>query len=327
MTGKRPFRFGVVLEGANSRAEWQAKAHKVEDLGYSTLLVPDHFFTRFSPVAALLSAAEATKTLRVGSFVFANGFRYPAVLAKEVATLAVLTEGRFDLGIGVGWHGGEHEQAGISFDAPGVRVSRLEESIYIIKQLFADEPATFSGQYYTIMNLNGLPKLVQRPHPPIFIGGAGKRLLSLAAREADIVGVNMKLGSGKAFVDMSGTALARRVSWIREAAGERFAQLELNLLIQKVIATDRRYHTVEQYISKQGWGESTVRRDQVSSVSGWSDVTVEQVLEMPYFLIGSVDQFVEKLQMLREQYGVSYFTLFEEALDTFAPVVARLAGS
>jgi probable F420-dependent oxidoreductase len=208
-----------------------------------------------------------------------------------------------------------------------IRVARLEESLHIIKRLFADEPVAFSGQHYTITNLKGLPKPVQRPHPPILLGGAGKRLLSLAAREADIVGIHVKLEGGKNFADMSGSALARRVGWIREAAGERFPQLELNLLILKVIITDRPYATIEQCIRNQGWGEYTGETDQANSLSGWSDMTVEQIIEMPYFFIGTVDQLVEKLQMLRERYGISYVTVFAEALDTFAPVVARLASS
>lgn len=325
MTAKRPFRFGVVV-GADTRTEWQTKARKVESLGYSTLLVADHFFTRFSPVAALLSAAEATHTLRIGSFVFSNDFRHPTVLAKEAATLDILTDGRFELGIGAGWHSSEYQQAGIPFDAPGVRVSRLEESINIIKALLADKPVTFSGQHYTVTNLHGLPKPLQRPHPPLLVGGTGKRILSLAAREANIVGIAMRLGSGKDFADMSGASLARRIDWIREAAGERFDEIELNMSMQRVILTDQPRSIIEQFIRNRSWGD-TAGWDQISSMQGWSDITVEQILGMPFLLIGSVDDFVEKLQMLREEYGVSYFTVFAEALDVFAPVVARLAGS
>lgn len=329
MREKRPFRFGLLLEGADSRTEWQEQVRKVEDLGYSTLLMPDHFFARFSPIVALISAAEATKTLHVGSFMFSNDFRHPTVLAKEVATLDILTDGRFELGMGAGWHHGEYQQTGISFDDPGVRVSRLEESIHILKLLLADGPATFSGQHYTITNLRGLPRPLLRPHPPLLIGGAGKRLLSLAAREANIVGIHMKLesGNGKNFMDMSAAALARRVEWIREAAGERFDQLELNMSIQKAIFTDHPHQTVEQFIRNQNWGESTTRWDNLSQMHGWSDITTEQFLEMPFLLIGSVSQMVEKLQMLREQYGISYITVYGAVLDAFAPVVAKLAGS
>src|SRR5436305_8282035 len=161
MTRKRPFRFGVAVEGAASREQWIAKARKVEDLGYNTLLVPDHFVTEFPPAVALMAAADATRTLRIGSYVFDNDFRHPTLLAKEAATLDVLSGGRFELGIGGGWMPSEYEQAGIMFDPPGTRLSRLEEAISIIKRLVADGPVTFFGNYSTVAGLEGIPKPLQ----------------------------------------------------------------------------------------------------------------------------------------------------------------------
>ena len=188
MTKLRPFRFGVSVHGSKSRAEWIGVARQAEVLGYSTLLIPDHLGDQLSPIPALLAAAEATSTLRVGSLVFDNDFRHPVMLAKEAATLDVLSGGRLELGLGAGWMKPEYERAGIPFERASVRIEKMEEAIQIVKGLFADGPLDFAGQYYTITGLEGFPKPVQRPHPPLHIGGGGQRLLSIAAREADIIG-------------------------------------------------------------------------------------------------------------------------------------------
>ena len=172
---KRPYRFGVATEGAPSREKWAAKARKAEELGYSTFLVPDHFVNEFLPMVALMSAADATSTLRLGSFVFDNDFRHPALLAKEAATLDLLSGGRLELGIGAGWHRPEYDQVGLSFDSAGVRISRLQEALQIIKAFFVEESVTFTGKYYTVTDLKGTPKPVQHPHPPFFMGGGGKK--------------------------------------------------------------------------------------------------------------------------------------------------------
>lgn len=309
MIRKRPFRFGVTaIEGATSREEWRTKARSIEDAGYATLVIPDHLVTLFSPIAALQSAADATRALRVGSFVFDNDFRHPVVLAKEVATLDVLSGGRFELGMGAGWYREEYEQAGIPFDTLAIRHSRLEEAIHIVKGLFSDEPVTFSGRFYMVKDHNGRPKPVQRPHPPLLIGGAGKRMLAIAAREADIVGIHFLVDEVE---DRMDTALARRATWIREAAGERFEQLELNIFIQGVEVTAEPYQAAEAIVQ----------------MNGWVGVTAEQVLAMPYYLIGSLDHISEKLQMLRERYNISYFVVADDKdHHAFAPIVARLVG-
>ncbi|QBD75475.1 LLM class F420-dependent oxidoreductase [Ktedonosporobacter rubrisoli] len=307
------FRFGVVVTtGAPSREQWISKARNIENLGYATLLVADHFSHAFSPLVALQAAADATTKLRVGSFVFDNDFRHPAVLAKEVATLDVLTDGRFDLGLGGGWNQEEYQQIGLPFEAAGVRLSRLEESIRIIKGLFADEPATFTGKHYTIHNLDGLPKPVQRPHPPLFIGGGGKRLLTLAAREAEIIGIHYKVNQDGTIdqEEYTSAGLARKVAWIRETAGERFNQLEFNLLIAHVEITENRQQAIERFLQEKRW----------------QNLTIEQVIDMPYVLIGTEEQIIEELLMQREQSHISYFTVFDKHYETFAPIVERLAG-
>src|SRR5712691_11402097 len=251
----RPFRFGIVSDRADSREEWIEQARKAEDSGYATILVPDHFVTDFSPIVALMSAADATRTLRVGSFVFANDFRHPAVLAKDAATLDVLSGGRLEFGIGAGWHPGEYERAGLQFDPPGVRINRLEEALQIIKSYFSEAAVNFAGQYYTVKNLEGLPKPVQRPYPPLFIGGGGKRVLGLAAREANIIGVHYQANNDGtiSFDDRTGAALARKVAWIRQIAGERFNTIELNLLTAHVEITNHPDQAIERVLAERKW--------------------------------------------------------------------------
>jgi probable F420-dependent oxidoreductase len=313
MTPQRPFRFGVLAFGATSRDAWVSTARKAEDLGYATFLVDDHLSRRFAPIAALAAAAEATHVLRVGSCVFGNDFRHPVVLAKEAASLDVLSGGRFELGIGTGYERADYDQTGIPLDPPGVRVSRLAEAVQIIKGAFADAPFSFAGRYYTIRALNGLPKPLQRPHPLIFIGGGSRRILSIAAQEADIVGINVKTTAAGGFDVLSITpdATAQKVAWVRHAAGARFAALELQLLVPFMRVTDNRYQAAAQFV--QAWQLTEVVRP-------------EHILDSPHALIGTVDQIVEDLLARRECYGVSYVAVFEEQMDMFAPIVARLAG-
>src|SRR5947207_14304512 len=187
MAKARPFRFGVVAESAPSREAWIELVRRSENLGYATFLLADHYVNEFPPIAALMAAADAASTIHIGSLVFDNDFRHPVVLAKEVATLDLLSGGRFELGLGAGWKLPEYEWAGIPFNPPGVRIDRLAEAVRVLKGLFADGPLTFSGRHYAIAGLDGQPKPLQRPHPPITIGGGGRRILSLAAREADTV--------------------------------------------------------------------------------------------------------------------------------------------
>lgn len=311
MTALRPFRFGVIAYDAQSKEEWVAKARRIEQLGYATLLVPDHLGRQLAPVPAILTAVEATRSLRVGSYVFDNDFRHPVMLAKEAATLDVLTGGRFEFGIGAGYLRSEYEQAGISYDSASVRVSRLEETIQVVKGLFAEEPLTFSGNFYTVNNLGGFPKPVQQPYPPLLVGGAGKRLLTLAAREASIVGIGAKAqadGSGLDATDTTAAATRQKVAWIRQAAGERFNQLELNVIMYEVIITEDRHQIARQLAAR-------------------FKTTDENALTIPHCLIGTLEQISEDVQRRREQYGISYIAVFDDHSEAFAPVVARLAGT
>ncbi len=314
MSKPRAFRFGVSIFGNKSKAEWIASARQAEALGYSTLLIPDHLGEQLSPIPALLAAAEATSTLRVGTLVFDNDFRHPVMLAKDAATLDVLSGGRLELGLGAGWLKEEYDGAGIPFERAGTRIEKLAESVQIIKALFADGPVNFAGKHYTFTNFEGLPKPVQRPHPPLHIGGGGQRVLSLAAREADIIGFIPQAradGKGQNLADATPEALEQKIAWVREAAGARFPDIELSVLIAQVITTEDREQAA-QFIA--------------STLAAGYPVTTEMILQAPYVLIGTVDQICEQLVIRRERFGISYITLFEQSMEAMAPVVARLAG-
>ena len=308
----RAFRFGVNARTASSRAEWRDKARKVEDLGYASLTVPDHLAEMLAPIPALAVAAEATRRLVVGTNVINNDLRHPVVLAREAATIDLLTDGRFRLGLGAGHMKVEYDETGRPFDRGGTRVERLAEAVMILKQLFTGEPVTFVGRHYRVTGHRIYPVPVQRPHPPILIGGNGTKLLTLAASEADIVGLTgITFSRGGTAPDLSGfpaAAVDARIALLREAAGDRFARLELEALVQRVIVTDDRRGAAAELVTR------------------WSQLSIEDVLESPYVLIGTAEQLVEQLRARRERWGIASYVIFEPSVDAFAPVVAELQG-
>ena len=308
----KPFRFGINVRDASARAEWQDKARKVEGLGYSALLVPDHLAAMLATIPAVMSAADVTKSLRVGTNVLNNDLRHPVVLAREAATVDVLTDGRLELGLGAGYMRIEYDQAGLRFDRGGIRVERLAGSVTIIKGLLGGADVSFAGQHYRVTGHRIHPRPIQRPHPPIIIGGNGPRLLTLAASEADIVNfTGITFTSGGTVPDMDGWKVAgvdERIRLVRGAARQRFDRLELSAQIQRVIVTDHRREAAEELQKR------------------WTGLSVEEILEAPYVLIGTVDEMVEALYARRERWGLSYFVTFEPYLDVFAPIVAKLTG-
>jgi probable F420-dependent oxidoreductase len=305
----RPFRFGVQATGTGSRDEWVARAYRAEALGYDTWLLADHFGAQFAPGPALAAAAEATVSLRIGTFVYANDYRHPAVLAKEAATLDVLSEGRFELGLGAGWLRDEYEAAGLPFDSPGVRLDRFAEAITIIKGLFGEEPVSFAGEHYRLTGLVGGPRPIQRPGPPLLIGGGGPRLLTLAAREARIVGLNPRAlpGGGLDRADIGIDAVERKATLVREAAGLRWEDVELNIAVLGGAVTD------EPQI-------------EVAAIAGRAGVDEATVLASPHTLFGTIDTLAERLREGRERWGLSYYVVPERAMNALAPLVARLRG-
>jgi probable F420-dependent oxidoreductase len=309
----KPFRFGINMRDASSRAEWQDKARKVEALGYAVLLVPDHLAAMLATIPAVMSAADATTRLRIGTNVLNNDLRHPVLLAREAATMDLLTDGRLELGLGAGYMRVEYDQAGLRFDRGGIRVERLAESVPIIKDLLGGAEVTFVGQHYRITSHKIYPLPVQRPRPPIIIGGNGPRLLALAAREADIVNLTgVTFTRGGTTLDMSGWKVAgvdERLRVIRAAAGDRFGALELSAQVQRVIVTDRPREAAEEL-------QKT-----------WKQISVDEILAAPFVLIGTVEEMVEALRARRDRWGISYFVTFEPFLDALAPVVARLSGT
>ena len=324
----RAFRFGVLGESVRSAAELVNAARRAEIAGYATFLIRDHFIEeplghQLAPIAALATVAAATKTLRVGSLVICNDYRHPVVLAKEVATLDVLSGGRFELGLGAGFSRPEYEAAGLPFDPPGVRVDRFAEALQVFKGLFDAEAFTFSGRFYTVTKVDSFPKPVQRPHPPILVGAGGRRMLSIAARAANIIGIQTAAPGNPLAIsnrsagrrigsDPSGLlaeSIAEKIGWIRHEAGSRFDAIELSIVSSVVIAENRR-EAAERLMRQREW----------------DGISVDNVLEMPSIFIGSVDQIVNEMQVRRERYGISYHVVRDSGVETVAPIVSRLAG-
>ena len=307
----RPFRFGVQCSRASTRSEWIDLARRTEANGFDCLTMPDHFTDQLAPVPALQAVADATTTLRVGALVWDNDYKHPVVLAKELATIDLLSEGRLEIGIGAGWMISDYEQAGMPYDAAGVRIDRFIEGLEIIKRAMNEGAFSFSGKHYTINNYDGLPKPIQRPCPPILIGGGGKRVLSFAAREADIIGINGTMTAGvvgpDAISTMTADAVEEKVGIVRSAAGPRLADIEMNIRAFFVKVTDDASGTI-------------------SGMAQMIGVEPTMVADTPFALIGPVNKIVDDLLARRERWGFSYVIVGAEDVDSFAPVVAALNG-
>ena len=313
MAHPRKFRFGVQLSNAPSGEAWAAAARRAESLGFSSLFMPDHFGDQLAPVPALMAAADATTTLRVGALVWDNDYKHPVVLAKEAATIDVLSNGRLEFGIGAGWMNTDYEQSGIPKDRDGVRIARMVEGLAIYKGLWGDGAFSFEGEHYRINGLEGFPKPVQRPGPPVLIGGGAPKVLGIAAREADIVGVNPSLPKGyidgDAARDTTPERIDEKLAWVRDAAGPRFDDLELNILC---------------FLTNIGDDAD----DQVEPTSQLFGITPEQLSASPYAWVGSVKSVCDQLRAARDRWGTSYFVVQGEAgMEAVAPIVAELAGT
>jgi probable F420-dependent oxidoreductase len=315
---QRRFRFGVVGESIRSGEQLLATAHRAEELGYSTLVLRDHFVgepfgDQLAPLVALTAVAGATRTLRVGTQVLDNDYRHPVLLAKEAATLDLLSGGRLELGLGAGWLREEYQRAGMPFAAAGVRVSRLEESLEILKGLFSGSPFSFCGDHYQVAGLESFPRPAQRPHPPVLVGAGSRRMLGIAGRRADIVGILPRaLPNGTISEDLqerSPAAVAQKIAWVREAAGDRFDQMELSTMASVIVTAGHR-EAAERIAAKRGWGAEGA----------------DLLLEMPGVLIGSPDRIADELQARRDRYGFSYYVISDQDMEAFGPVVDRSAG-
>ena len=291
---------------------WTALARRAEALGYSTLLVPDHFFPMLAPIPAMMAAAAATTRLGVGSLVLANDFRHPAVLAKELATIDVLSGGRLEVGLGAGWLTADYTSAGIAKDRDGVRIERMLESLHLMRDLWSAPTTDFRGDHYQVHGMVGYPRPVQQPGPRVLIGGGGPRVLGLAAREADIVGINPSLHSGgvgsRHMPDLTADAVDEKVGWVRHAAGARSAHLELNLLVARV-----------------DLGQDA--RARLPSVAAELGLTAEQAAASPYLWVGTIDDVADRILAARDRWGLTYWVVRADAMEAVAPLVARLGGT
>jgi probable F420-dependent oxidoreductase len=316
-----PFRFAVQATNAASGREWRDTAHKVEDLGYSTLFLADHYLgpgpaqraartprQDLAPIAAMAAAAAVTETLRVGCRVFCIDYHVPAVLAKEAATLDLLSDGRLELGIGAGWSGVEYDALGLDFDRPGRRIAKLAEVVALIRAHWQGEELDCSGDFVRVHGYAGRPRPVQQPHPPIMIGGGGQRVLSLAGREADIVSISSVPFVAQDSDGLDPQAVAqRRIEFVRAAAGERYARLDVE--------------------SSPYFTEITDDPEAVlASLAKSTGLAADLLRDHPNVLIGSSESVVDFLHSRRETLGVNYVTVQQSQIESFAPVVALLRG-
>jgi probable F420-dependent oxidoreductase len=307
----RGFRFGVQVSKETTAKGWAEVARRSEAAGYDVLTMPDHFTDQLAPVPALMAAADATTTLRVGALVFDNDYKHPVILAKELATLDLLSDGRTEIGLGAGWMISDYEEAGIQYDSPKVRIDRFIEGMAIIRGVMKDGPFSFTGEHYTVTNYEGFPKPVQAPCPPVLIGGGGKRVLTYAAREADIIGINGTLTAGvvgpEALATMTAEAVDEKVAIVAAAGAHRLNDIEMNIRTFFVKVTDDRAGMVER-------------------ISSMFQVPADMINNSPFALIGSVDSCIEQLLERREKWGFSYTIVGAENIDECAPIVAALRG-
>jgi len=304
-----PFRFGVYGAVAPTMSAWRDQARTAEGLGYAALYISDHLDSQFGPLVATTVAAEATSTLHVGPVVLNNDLRNPVVLAKEIATLGLAAEGRVEVGLGAGWLRSDYEQAGIEFDEPAVRVDRLAESLTVMKTLWSEGKTTSAGTHYPVRDARCDPRPASPPR--VIVGGGSRRILTVAAEQADTVGVNTSLALGEKDGDLASQAtfdhFDRCLAWVREGAGNRFSSIELQIVAfaTRVVASHR----------------AAVRTATMLGLPG------EDALELPIVLMGTVDELCEQILKRRERWGFTNIVVPAEAMESFAPVVARLAGT
>jgi probable F420-dependent oxidoreductase len=311
MRHPRRFRFGAEMMGPFDEMSWAESARRLESLGYSTLFVPDHFHEGLGPITAMATAAMATTTLKVAPLVLNTDLRHPAVLARELASIDILSNGRLEVGLGAGYNPLDYQRSGITMDPPRVRVDRLIEHTLVLKALWSDQPTTFDGAHYRIEDLDGTPKPFTPGGPPVLIAGGGRRMLRFAARHADIVGVNVHLPSAPDEVsarDALPASIDEKFGWIREDADDRFDDFEFNAWLSVCRVTNDAVSLGERLSTRFG-------------------APAEDVLDSPLILAGTVDEMVERLERRRARWGYSYVVVQQPGIDDLAPVVTRLTGS
>jgi probable F420-dependent oxidoreductase len=308
---RRPFRFGVEMMEPFEGMSWTDSARELEALGYAALHAPDHFDESLGPITAMASAAAVTEKLVVATAVLAADFRHPAVLARELAAIDVISEGRLEVGLGAGYNVDDYRWSGIAMDPPKVRVDRLEEYVAVLRGLFAEGPFSFAGEHFQIDQLDGTPHPHTPGGPPIFVAGGGPRMLRFAARHADIIGVNPSLPTSERRTETARDGVAARVdekfALIREAAGPRYDDLEFHGWLRHAQVTDDAHGAAAKIATATG-------------------LTPDDVLASPFVLLGTVAEITERLQARRERWGYTYYTVQQPAAREFAPVIEALVS-
>lgn len=325
MSTPRPFRFGVQSFAPTSAQEWRDQARRAEALGFSAFHLADHVIgpgpmleaTRHpvqtvAAIPAMAVAAEATSTIRVGCRVLCVDYRQPVMLAKELATLDFFSGGRLEMGLGAGWLANEYEAIGVPFDRAGVRIDRMVEVIDLLRACFGDGQVDIQGKHVQASGFEAVPKSVQRPMPPLMIGGGSPRILGIAGREADIVSLNFNNSSGQIGPQGVGSSTAEltdaKISWIREAAGDRFDDIELEIAAYFTVVTPKTEATL-------------------GAMAPMFGLEPAQLADHPHALIGPVDELVDRLVERRERFGINYVTFGVSVMEQVAPIVERLAGT
>jgi probable F420-dependent oxidoreductase len=305
----KPFRFAVQASNTLSAKEWKNLARKVESLGYSTLFIPDHFGDQLSPLVGLTVAAESTSKLKVGSLVFDNDYRHPLVLAREIATLDNLCDGRVEFGIGAGWMTSDYLESGIPLESPKIRVDKLSEAVDIFLELFETGKSSFKGKYYNLTDAQCFPVVSTKPHPKLLIGGGSPKVLQLAATKADIVGINASLKAGAIGAEMmneiSPEKFDQRYRWVKDFAKDRINEIEIQCL------------TFFVQITESG-------KEARENLAKMFSIDSEIAGEIPLALVGSKNEIKEMLQKRRERWGFSYVVVHEPEMEQFAEIVAEL---
>ena len=320
----RKFRFAAAGEGnaeEGGARKFVKLAQEAEEYGFDTFLIPDQLGNQVGPIAALGALTQATEKIRLGTAMLANGFRHPAVLAKDAATLDVLSRGRLELGLGAGLAKDEFDKGGITYDAPGVRLEKLDETLTVLDVLLRGQECNFEGKHFSIKGLKGSPRPRQGPRPPIAVGAGGPKMLALAAKHADIISVAAPTDSeGK--VLLSGVTMDKtieRVNLIREAAGDRFDDIELSWTITMIVITDDRDQVAEMALNALAKGFPP-------NISADVTLTKDDILGSPYIAIGSFEEIADQIRKVRAETSMSYVGVFPTQMDAFAPIIPLLRG-
>jgi probable F420-dependent oxidoreductase len=310
---QRPFRFGVQVQDFLA-GKWAAEVRRIEALGYSSIFCPDHFTSQWDPLTTISAVAAVTARVNVGTLVCDVDYRHPVIYAKAAATLQLISGGRLEFGLGAGWMKSDYEEAGLPYERPGIRIERLDEALQIIRAMWTQTRTSFEGKHYRIREIAQAAPLPEGASPKILIGGGGSRVLGLAGRQADIVGISATMHGGQisaeTAADLAPARVREKIGWVREGAeraGRDWDEIELNALVFIVAIADN---------------VSELRQTLASSAG----MSVEQVRDCPIFLTGSPAEIQDRLLKQRDETGISYIVIQggdDERVERFAEEIMR----